>query len=63
MKRLLIILIVLTLLMILLGVIFIHKWGVKRAGPSNTEIELNEILGERQKMLKEAIFQQNNIRR
>ncbi|KAI6177066.1 hypothetical protein M3Y97_00866900 [Aphelenchoides bicaudatus] len=62
-KRILIIFLVVCILIIFLATICAHKWGVKRAGPSNVELELKEILKERQTMLKEAIFEQDQARR
>lgn len=64
MKRILIILIVCSVLIVLMVIVLIRKWGLKRSGQPNIEAELEELMNERQQMLKQAIFAQNgNIRR
>jgi hypothetical protein len=47
-----------------MAILCIYKWGTKRAGLSNMELQLEEILKERQELLKDSIFKENgHVRR
>jgi cell division protein FtsL len=63
MKRILVIFIVLSILVILLIMISAHKWSRTRAEKSDSEIQHKESNAERQRMLlKQTVFRQNSRR-
>jgi hypothetical protein len=62
-KRILIIFLAAVVLITLFAIMFLRSWGEKRAEHPDTELQLQEIMAEREQMLKKAIFMQNSVRR